>query len=143
MFAKPEVGKTVTVTTDWTDYFRTYSKLSQLLSSIQKDTGEVVASESFDDPYSFRLYTGDATYPVSVIPLLRVSALDYSDGTEAEERDTPIEDDVETWLIDGSGEQKYVVTRRITMWSCECKGYQFRRACRHINICKQLKLDKS
>ena len=36
------------------------------------------------------------------------------------------------WAVQGSKGQTYNVRERGGLWTCECKGYEFRRKCRHI-----------
>jgi hypothetical protein len=40
-------------------------------------------------------------------------------------------------MIPGSNENIYKVSmNKYNIWSCECKGYMFRRHCKHIDIAK-------
>mgnify|MGYP006970194282 CR=1 FL=1 len=41
------------------------------------------------------------------------------------------------WTVQGSKGQAYTVEAVSGSLSCSCKGYQFRRACRHIEEVKQ------
>lgn len=142
MFAQPDIGKTVTVTTDWSDVFRTHVEYVSITRSKNTTSGKVVASEKHDDPNSFRLLTNNANYPVSVIPLERVVELEFDDGSKAEVREEIDMPDEETWEASGSKGSSYIVTRRRHAWTCECKGFQFRQACKHINEKKQEVLDR-
>ena len=38
----------------------------------------------------------------------------------------------ESWTVEGSKGQTYAVRVRAGYWTCECKGFMFRRKCRHI-----------
>lgn len=38
----------------------------------------------------------------------------------------------ETWMVKGSKNQEYVVTRDQNRWSCTCVGFQFHKDCKHI-----------
>ncbi len=136
MFSRPEIGKAITVTTDWKEHtqYMVYSTGRQVL------TGVVVANSQLDDPNAFSVRTTNENFPVSVIPLARVIQLEYVDGTEATTEEAAQLPDVESWTIDGSKGQ-YIVTRNENMWACECKGYMFRGSCKHINGKKQELLD--
>ncbi len=142
MFTKPEIGKTVTVSTDWSDVFRTHAEYVSITRNKNMTSGKVVASEDHDDPNSFRLLTNNTNYPVSVIPLERVIELDFDDGSKAEVRQEIDLPDEETWQANGSKDSSYIVTRCGNRWTCECKGFQFRQACKHINEKKQEVLDR-
>lgn len=128
MFAKPESGKSVRVTTDWSDLFAT----SVYRVPIKPIVGTVIESDHYDDPASFRLLTSNTNFPVSVVPLERVTELTYSDGTEAATSQQAEQVDEETWEVQGSKES-YIVSRKGTSWHCECKGWQFRQQCKHVN----------
>jgi len=141
MFAKPEIGKFVTALTDWADVFATYATYVQATQSRKTVTGKVIESEHYDDPASFRILTNNAGFPVSIIPLERIVELTYEDGTKAVERSAVTLSDSETWEVPGSN-GSYIVSRRGSTWHCECKGWQFRKQCRHVNAKKQEVLDR-
>jgi hypothetical protein len=46
--------------------------------------------------------------------------------------DSNYSDDVKTIEVKGSKGQKYTVTKRGPKWECQCRGFQFRRDCKHI-----------
>ena len=46
--------------------------------------------------------------------------------------DSNYSDDVKTIEVKGSKGQKYTVTKRGSKWECQCRGFQFRRDCKHI-----------
>lgn len=139
MFAKPATGELVKVTTDWSDYFKSFDKTMQILNNTHVHIGEVLPSEHYDDPETFRLTTGKSYFPVAVISLYNVISLEI--GTEGISADSmEVKDPQEqkkTWIVEGSKSNKYVVTRDGTSWSCTCPGYGFRRNCRHIKEKKE------
>lgn len=142
MFSKPEIGKSVTVSTDWRDVFKVYADYVRATHGKITTFGKVVASEDHDDPNTFRLLTNNVNHPVSVIPLKRVVELEFDDGSKAEVRQEIDLPDEETWQASGSKGSSYIVTRRGNRWTCECKGFEFRLACKHINEKKQEVLDR-
>lgn len=42
-----------------------------------------------------------------------------------------------SWSVQGSRGQTYTVAAQNGAWRCTCKGYQFRRSCRHITEIKE------
>jgi len=141
MFKRPEVGKTVTVTTDWSDYYAAFCETVRINRSNSTQTGVVVESTHFDDPASFRLTTGKPHFPIAVIPLPRVVELEFSDGTEAQNLESELPDE-ETWAVAGSKGASYTVTRKGSVWHCECKGWMFRQQCKHVNAAKEEVLNR-
>lgn len=142
LFTRPEVGKTVTVVTDWSDHYAVYCDYVSITRNKKTKTGTVVESTHFDDPASFRLTTDIPHFPVCVIPLARVVELEFSDGTEAQnvESDAP---ENEEWAVAGSNGTTYAVTLRGSLWHCECKGWMFRSQCKHVNEKKEEILNRS
>ncbi len=132
MFDRPEVGKIVTVTTDWSDVVETSMPTTQINHGTQIKTGRIVKNNDWDDPASFNITTGIPHFPVANVPLHRVLDLVYSDGTEADTLTEASQPDYETWTVEGSKGDEYLVTRNGDAWSCECKGFGFNRKCRHI-----------
>lgn len=140
MFSRPEIGKAIKVTTDWSDY----TKYMVFSAGRHTLTGIVVANqEDLDDPNSFCLRTANQHFPVSAIPLARVIELEYVDGTEATTEDAVELPDMESWTVNGSKGNKYIVTRTGTTWTCECQGFTFRQNCKHVTGKKQEVLDRN
>ena len=46
--------------------------------------------------------------------------------------------DTKSVQVRGSKGQKYTITKTGTTWKCECRGFQFRRDCKHIQNLKIL-----
>ena len=141
MFARPDVGKTVVVTTDWSDHYAVFCEPVRITGSIKTRTGVVVANTHFDDPASFRLSTGIPHFPVCVIPLKRVVELVYSDGVEVQNVESELPDE-ESWAVAGSKGKSYTVTRRGDTWNCECMGWEFRQNCKHVTAKKEEVLNR-
>lgn len=142
MYDSPEIGKIVTVVTDWSDMLATSLHHVQCVYSEKTHTGTVVKNEHFDDPASFNMTTGTPGFPVCNIQLHRVISLEYDDGAAAATVDA-IDDDSETWTVPGSNGNEYVVTRNGNTWGCECRGWQFRSQCKHVNEKKAEVLGRS
>lgn len=122
IFAKPKVGKVVTVST-----FHPFFNIQN------KHTGTVCASASYDDPQSFRLSTGDRQFPMRVIALDVVTELSYDDGTKGIQTDKK-KVEVNAWQVKSDSRKGgfYTVTRSGDHYACTCVGYGFRRSCRHV-----------
>jgi len=52
--------------------------------------------------------------------------------------DSSYSEDVKSIEVKGSKGNKYTVTKRGSRWECECRGFQFRRDCKHIENLKIL-----
>ncbi len=50
----------------------------------------------------------------------------------------PVSQDVKKIEVKGSKGQKYTVTKTGHSWKCECRGFQFRQDCKHIQNLKIL-----
>jgi hypothetical protein len=88
--------------------------------------GEVLKSYRWLTDREFCL-SGDDTWPIRVINLGHVVRLEFESGSG-----TDVATTAQTWEVTGSGGNRYLVTRDGSGWSCDCKGFQFRRNCRHI-----------
>ena len=71
--------------------------------------------------------TGDRDWPVRVINIANVRKIRIVSGTSR-----TVQTDIKTYSISGSGGNHYAVTRSPAGWNCQCKGFQFRGRCRHI-----------
>jgi len=142
MFDRPTIGKVVTVTVDWTDYMATSTPTVQIVYGKQILTGTVVESQKHNDAATFNITTGKPTFPVATVPLHRVEVLEYADGAVPATVDS-FDADGDTWSVPGSNGASYVVTRLGNTWNCECKGFMFRSACKHVNACKEEVLGRS
>lgn len=122
VYAKPQIGKVVTVTT-----------FHSFFNSRNTYTGTVCASASYDDPQSFRLSTGDRQFPLRVIDLDVVTNLAYEDGTKGVQTEKK-KVEVNAWQVKSDSRKGgfYTVTRSGDHFACTCVGYGFRRSCRHV-----------
>lgn len=88
--------------------------------------GEVLRSHRWLTDREFCL-TGNDRWPVRVINLGKVVRLEFRSGSGVE-----VDTKQRTWEVTGSGGNRYLVTRDTAGWQCDCKGFQFRRNCRHV-----------
>ena len=71
--------------------------------------------------------TGDEQMPVRVINMRSVRSLNMISG---QTRTVNTQDQVFT--VKGSRGDTYVVTKNSKGWACTCRGFEFRKSCRHI-----------
>ena len=88
--------------------------------------GEVLKSYRWLTDREFCL-SGDDQWPIRVINLGNVVRMEFESGSSSAVNTT-----ARTWEVTGSGGNRYLVTRDSAGWSCDCKGFQFRRNCRHV-----------
>jgi hypothetical protein len=127
-FSKPAIGKRLTVVTE---YDR--KGFSSNLSTTTTKSGVVTRSEHYDDPDTFRLATGDRSFPFSVVPLDHVKEIIYEDGSKGETHTQKIIT-ISAWQVKSDSRKGgfYTVTRDGNHYSCDCLGFQYRKSCRHI-----------
>jgi hypothetical protein len=88
--------------------------------------GEVLKSYRWLTDREFCL-SGDERWPIRVINLGNVVRMEFESGSGSAVNTT-----ARTWEVTGSGGNRYLVTRDSAGWTCDCKGFQFRRNCRHV-----------
>jgi hypothetical protein len=88
--------------------------------------GEVLPSYKWLTDREFCL-TGDDQMPIRVINLAKVRKITFRTGGAK-----TLNTSTKTFTIMGSKGDKYLVTRNPAGWSCTCKGFEFRKSCRHI-----------
>lgn len=71
--------------------------------------------------------TGDEQMPIRVINMKSVRSLNMISG---QTRTVNTQDKIFT--VTGSRGDTYVVTKNSQGWTCTCKGFEFRKSCRHI-----------
>ena len=75
---------------------------------------------------------GDAKWPIRVINLANVIRIQFESGSGQ-----AVDTSSKSWEVTGSRGNRYLVTRDTSGWSCDCKGFQFRKNCRHITEIEQ------
>lgn len=141
-FSKPAIGTEVVVTTDWSDYLGNHPSYVARHSTVR---GQVVQSDpEVDSPTSFRVLTDNPHFPYSVVELARVVRL--SVAGEAQTAPAPavapktpavkVVKPVNYEVPNSRGTGSYVVTQRATMFTCNCKGFEFRQNCKHVQEVK-------
>ena len=88
--------------------------------------GEVLPSYRWLTDREFCV-TGDERWPVRVINLASVRSIKVISGSTRQ-----VQTQNQTFTIKGSRGDTYMVTRSPAGWHCQCKGFEFRGRCRHI-----------
>lgn len=120
----PTVGSRVRVTTRHKEIF--YWATKPYRENVYE--GDVVPSNKWDGPSTFKVYTGNPDWPDSVIHLDNVHDISYINGQPG----SVVNSGSKTWTVTGSKGDKYIVSQTGTKWSCTCSGFQFRKTCKHV-----------
>ena len=119
----PKIGSHVRVTTRDKEYYVYATK------EWRDTTFEGVVEKSiFNDPFYFAVRTGNEFYPVSEFNAKseRLVKIEYIKGSAL-----TLDDSNKAWKIK-SKDKVYLVTRIGGKFNCSCKGFEFRRDCKHI-----------
>jgi len=119
----PKIGSRVRVTTRDKEYYVYATK------EWRDTTMEGIVEKSvFKDPFYFALRTGNEFYPVSEFNAKseRIVKIEYITGSS-----TQISTETKAWKIQSKG-KVYLVTRIAGKFNCSCKGFEFRRDCKHV-----------
>ena len=114
----PSVGSVVEVTTKYRNIYY-YSKDEYEYKSYK---GRIVNNERWVSADSFTIETGNPNYPVSVIPIQRVSDIKIIKGFKVSVRKFKVK----------GGHGEYIVTQNSKHFSCTCIGYKYHAKCKHI-----------
>lgn len=95
--------------------------------------GEVIQKEGWEPGNAFVMTdTLHKRWPMPVIAIGSVLFMEFLDGV-TEVRETGKKPSDRTWRVaSSSGGTEYVVTRVHESWTCSCKGFQFRKSCKHV-----------
>ena len=125
--AVPKVGSRVRVTTMYPNTYAYRGEDNNYVSYTRE--GEVVQS-IFRDPFMFAVKTGDPDHPVSEYNAksLHVVKIEYIVGGANQ-----VATDKKAWKVkSGDGKNFYIVERVNGKFSCTCKGFEFRKDCKHV-----------
>ena len=125
--AVPNIGSRVRVTTM---YPNTYAYRGEYDNYVTYTREGVVVQSIFRDPFMFAVETGAADHPVSEynaksqhvvrIEVLMGSSAQVATGKKA-------------WKVkSGKGDKFYIVQRIEGKYTCTCKGFEFRKDCKHV-----------
>ena len=125
--AVPTIGSRVRVTTVYPNTYAYRGKDDNYVTYTRE--GEVVQS-IFRDPFMFAVKTGDPDHPVSEYNAksLHVVKIEYVIGGSKQ-----VATDKKAWKVKSEDGSKFYIVRRIEgKFSCTCKGFEFRKDCKHV-----------
>ena len=123
--AVPNIGSKVRVTVRDQDYYVYATK--QWREHIYEG---VVQQSVFKDPFYFAVRTGKPDFPVSEFSAKssHIVKIEYLIGGASQ-----VSTETKAWKIK-SKDKIYLVQRVNGKFSCTCKGFEFRRDCKHIGL---------
>ena len=127
--AVPTIGSRVRVTTVYPNTYAYRGEDNNYVTYTRE--GEVVQS-IFRDPFMFAVKTGDPDHPVSEYNAKsqHVVRIEILMGSSAQ-----VATDKKAWKVkSGKGDSFYIVERIAGKFSCTCKGFEFRKDCKHIGL---------
>ena len=95
-------------------------------------TGRVVLDHGAIRTGQIGLTNDDPEFNLRVIDIERIVGLNDEEITVADSKSTS-----ESWTVQGSKNKNYVVTLDHGRYECTCPGFQFRRACKHVDAIKE------
>ena len=108
--------------------------MSTSYSDFDTFEGTIIPNPKWVHDDSICLSTGDEFFPMRVIKKSAIVSMDenayISDYTEQAKP--------QTFKIAGSKGDVYCVTADKGVWTCDCKGFSFRKDCRHVGEAKKL-----
>ena len=125
--AVPKIGARVRVTTMYPNTYAYRGENNNYVTYTRE--GDVVQS-IFRDPFMFAVKTGDPDHPVSEYNAksLHVVKIEYVIGGSKQ-----VATDKKAWKVkSGDGKNFYIVERIEGKFSCTCKGFEFRKDCKHV-----------
>ena len=123
--AVPNVGSRVRVTTM---YPNTYAYRGEYDNYVTYTREGLVVKSIFNDPFYFAVETGAPDHPVSEYNAKsqHVVKIEYIVGGASQ-----VSTETKAWKVK-SKEKVYLVTRVNGKFNCSCKGFEFRRDCKHV-----------
>ena len=96
-------------------------------------TGAYMTSPVWQKIQAINLATGDAFFPMRALAMTDV--VEIRRGSEIVPVPLPMASDhsVKTWTINGFKNQVYTITEENGRRTCTCLGFNFRRACKHLD----------
>jgi len=121
----PNIGSQVRVTTV---YPNTYAYRGEYDNYVTSSYYGVVVKSIFNDPFYFAVKTGNIEHPVSEFnsKSQHVVKIEYVKGSGTE-----VSTENKAWKIK-SKSKVYLVTRTSGEFKCSCKGFEYRKDCKHV-----------
>lgn len=128
MYAKPDVGSEIEILTNTPNP-------AQPFALPRRYRGTVVKPFNWVSEYDVCISTGDSSFPVRVVDIRHVKEMKFIDGSVAVEQPAAVPK-VQSWTVDGSKGNQYIVTNDDGKWSCDCVAGRFGRHCKHVESIK-------
>ena len=125
--AVPKVGSRVRVTTMYPNHVVYRGDTNGYVTYVREG---IVVQSIFRDPFMFAVKTGAPEHPVSEFNAKsqHVVKSEYVTGSA-----TQVATDKKAWKVKSEDGSKFYIVQRIEgKFSCTCKGFEFRKDCKHI-----------
>ena len=125
--AVPKIGSRVRVTTM---YPNSYAYRGKDDNYVVKTREGLVVKSIFNDPFYFAVETGAPDHPVSEFNAKsqHVVKIELLMGTAEK-----VATDSKAWKVKSTDGKKFYLVQRVNgKFSCTCKGFEFRKDCKHI-----------
>jgi len=125
--AVPKIGSKIRVTTMYPNTYAYRGKDDNYVTNTREG---VVVKSIFNDPFMFAVETGAQDHPVSEFNAksMHVVKIEYIIGGAQ-----LVETEKKAWKVkSGDGKKVYLVQRVNGKFSCTCKGFEFRKDCKHV-----------
>lgn len=131
MFSKPAIGSEIEILTNTPNP-------SQPFALPNRYVGTVVQSFKWVGDHDFCLTTGDSAFPVRVVDIRYVKEMKFVDGSIASETSAKAAvPKIQSWSVEGSKGDIYIVTNDDGKWACDCVAGRFGRHCKHVDKIKK------
>ena len=123
----PEIGSRVRVTTLYPNGVAYRGKFDNFVANTREG---VVVKSIFNDPFYFAVETGASDHPVSEFnsKSQHLVKIEYVTGGAS-----LVSTETKAWKVKSEdGKRVYLVQRVNGKFSCTCKGFEFRKDCKHI-----------
>ena len=123
----PKIGSRVRVTTMYPNTYAYRGKDDNYVTNTREG---LVVKSIFNDPFMFAVETGAPDHPVSEFNAKsqHVVKIEILKGSS-----TQVATDKKAWKVKSAdGKNTYIVERLNGKFSCSCKGFEFRKDCKHV-----------
>jgi hypothetical protein len=124
-YAKPEIGAEIEIVTNTPNPTQPFA-----LPNTYR--GIVVKALKWVTPDDFCMTTDRPEFPVRVVDIKNVASLRFLDGSEAKQIEVRSVPKIQSWTVEGSKGDVYIVTKDNDKWACDCVAGRFGRNCKHV-----------
>lgn len=130
MFSKPAVGAEIEVVTNTPNP-------AQPFALPKRHIGTVVQSFKWVGDHDFCITTSDSAFPVRVVDIRYVKEMKYINGAAVSSVVATAVPKIQSWTVEGSKGDIYIVTNDDGKWACDCVAGRFGRHCKHVEKIKK------